>query len=1026
MKIFLRNEQCTCMVVRRLRLVLMCMCLAIGVNVTAFAQINVSGTVSDESGDPMPGVNVVIKGTNTGQVTDLDGRYTISVPNNSSVLVFTFVGYMPKELAVGNQTTINASMTEDSREIEEVVVVGYGSMKVKDLTSAITTVKSADIAKTPAASAMQSLQGKVAGVQIVSAGKPGDGPTVRVRGVGSYPGKGETDPLYVVDGIFYDNINFLNSSDIESISVLKDASAAAIYGVRAANGVILVETKAGAYDKKPQVTFDGYYGVQRAQNVVKMANAEQFVQMVNESGSSADIACVDAAMQRYGRSRVNPNIPDVNTDWYKEIIQLAPIQSYSLDFSGGSSRAAYSIGASYQYQEGILNTTNDNQRFNLRSKLDFKATDWLTVGGNVIYTQMTAHGAEDGPWRGAYFAVPILPVYDELNVDAYPTAYSNAVDLGYRGTQNPFPGMDNRTNVAYTNRITANFYANIDLIPKKLSFKTSYSNVNRNHNSRTMLLPYYVNSKSLRLNTESNISKSFNIDRDQTWDNVLTFNHTFGGNHNLVAMAGSSYRWVFNQGLSGNADQIEDLVDHPESWYIDYAVRKQDGYSDSGTKQYAMSYFGRLAYNFKNRYLLYGTLRADGTSKYQTKWGYFPTVGAGWVISEEGFMTDVNAVNYLKLRASWGQLGNNSVPASDGAQTSTVVNPSMNNIYMQGLTTSGSYSVLGWEVVEETDLGISAKLLKNRLTIEADYYIRDTKNAVIPVAIPGTNDFISRDAGVIRNSGFELAVDWGDALIGNGDLRYNIGGNISFLKNEVRDLYGQPYLNGGSAEFRQRSYVGEPILSYYGWEVEGVWQNPGDIAANADATANGLVPGDYRYKDQNGDGKIDDNDRTILGSYLPTIIYGANLGIEYKGLELTVNLMGQYGNKILNRKRGEYIWTNDTNIDADLATNLWRGEGTSNKYPSSSGLRRSWNQKMSTYFVEDGWFFRIQNIQLAYNIKGKQLLGVTLPDIRIYLTAERPLTVFNYNGFNPEVANGDDNQVHPVPAIYTVGLNLKF
>lgn len=427
--------------------------------------------------------------------------------------------------------------------------------------------------------------------------------------------------------------------------------------------------------------------------------------------------------------------------------------------------------------------------------------------------------------------------------------------------------------------------------------------------------------------------------------------------------------------------------------------------------------------------MLYATMRADGSNKFENKWAYFPAVGAGWVISEENFMKSNSSIDFMKIRFGWGQLGNDKIPRSDGSSATSIKYVALGDQRIAGTVTSNNINILRWEVTEETNIGISANMFDNRLDIEADFYIRDTKDAAIYVNTPVIMGGGLKSAGVIRNSGFELAANWNNNI--TNDLSYTVGVTLSTNKNEVRELYGQNYIDGGSAEFRQRTMVGEPLLAFYGWEVAGVYQNQAEIDADPVAVANGLAPGDFKYVDQQaegeeGYGEIDDKDRVILGSYFPTFMYGANLGIKYKNLELTTNIMGQAGNKILNRKRGEVIWTNDTNWDADLAINRWHGEGTSNKYPSSKGLRKGWNQKMSDYLVEDGSFFRIQNIQLAYTLSDKQLFGVSMPATRISLTAERPLTVFKYNGFNPEVSNGVDNQVHPVPAIYTVGLNVKF
>lgn len=978
-----------------------------------------TGAVFDQADQsPLIGVNILVKGKNTGTITDFDGKFDLLADPGDTLLV-SYIGYVSQEIRLDATTTLTLLLSSDSQVLEEVVVVGYGTQRTKDLTSSITTLKSDDIAKTPTGQAMQALQGKVAGVQIVSSGTPGGGPTVRIRGVGSYPGSNNEAPLYVVDGMFFSNIDFLNTQDIASISVLKDASAAAIYGVRAANGVVLIETKSGKFNQKAEIIYDGYYGVQVAQNVLKMANAEQFTNMALESGSEADATFILNAMQRYGRSRVNPNVPDVNTDWYEEILREAPMQNHSLSINGGSEKATYSIGGSFFTQDGILDMKNQFERFNLRSKIDYNANEWLTIGANMILSNSTRFEPAQDAWFRAYFAVPIMPVFDEQNTDAFPLNLSNAQDLGYRGGQNPLSSTNFSNNRVKSRNILANFYVKIDLIPDKLSFKSSYNHNYIASNQRDVDLPFFVGNGYQR--PDASLVKRVQNTSNQIWDNLLTFTENFGA-HNLQVMAGSSYRdeaWELLQARGLNFP-----IDQEQAWYIAQAETiPVDNVSDNGARQYGLSYFGRLAYNFNHKYLIYGTFRADGSSKYQEKWGYFPTVGVGWVVSEEDFF-DIKGVDYLKFRASWGELGNDNIQASDGASTTNVVTTAINDVLVSGTTTSSTFSSLAWEVVEEWNFGLTSYLLNSRLSIDVDYYSRDTKNAVIPVEIPSVGGTVRRNVGVIRNSGFELGLNWSNAL--SEDLRYNIGGNISTLNNEVIDLFGQPHIDGGTAEFRQRSIVGEPLLAFFGREVLGVYQNQAQIDADPAAKENGLVPGDFIYKDQNGDGMIDDDDRVVLGSYLPSLMYGANLGIGYKNLDFSINIVGQSGNKILNRKRGEVIFTSDTNVDADLAINRWHGEGTSNKYPSSAGTRKGWNQKLSTYFIEDGSFFRVQNVQLAYQLKGKQLSGFLIPDIRIALTAERPLTIFDYNGFNPEVANGVDRQTYPIPAVYTAGLSVKF
>ncbi|WP_228235573.1 SusC/RagA family TonB-linked outer membrane protein [Allomuricauda sp. M10] len=992
-----------------------------------FAQNNttISGTVFDDQGQPLPGANVVLKGTTTGIQTDFDGNFTLDNVPGDGILVFSYIGFTTQEVPVNNRTIMEVNMRLDTQSLDEVVVVGYGTQKKADLTGSIVTVNSEQIEKTPAANPVQSLQGKVAGVQIVTTGSPGASPTVRVRGLGTY--SDATNILYVVDGMFYSNIDFLNPNDIKSMNVLKDASSSAIYGVRAANGVIIIETKSGAKNRKPQIEYNGYTGVQRAQNVLKMANAEQFVTMAVESGSTADVQFVLNAMQRYGRSRVNPNVPNVNTDWYDEIIRDGLIQNHSLSVTGGTDNVSYSLGTNYFAQEGLLDMKNEYERFNIRSKLDVDVMDNVKVGVNTVFSNATQYTPEDSAWFKAYFAVPILPVYDDLNTDATPIRYANAQALGYRGTQNPFPDMKYNDNRLKIRKLLANIYLQTDLIKDKLTFKTTYNVDFSALEERYTNLPYNMGFGDQRI---SSINRKQNNYYNQIWDNILTYNDTFADDHNVTVMAGASYRDEAANRFEATGSDIVG-IDYETSWYLDFAdpLSFNNNVEEANSRIYGQSYFSRLSYNYKDKYLLYGTFRADRSSKFtQDQWGYFPSVGAGWVISQEPFMKDNNIFDFLKLRAAWGRLGNDNVAASAGANTITNTTVDLGDTPVTGITATSTYTDLTWELVEETDFGINMRTFNNRLTLEADYYIRDTKNAIMPVYIPIANVTVSRNSGVIRNSGVEVALNWTNDI--TPDFNYTVGANFTTVKNETMEIEDERgYIDSGSAEFRQRTIVGEPLYAFFGYETTGVYQNQAQIdadpvAQNAIANGQDIEPGYLIYRDRNGDGSITDDDRTVLGSFLPKFTYGGNVGINYKDFGFTLNFYGQSGNKILNRKRGEIIFTNDTNMDADLAKNRWHGEGTSNSYPSSAGLRDSWNQKLSNFWVEDGDFFRIQNIQLAYTLRGEKLKG-NAPDIKFTLTAERPLTLFNYNGFNPEVSDGVDRQTYPVPAIYTVGVNVK-
>ncbi len=1005
-------------------------------SLTAQAQQEVSGRVIDyATSEAVAGVTVSVLGKPVATQTDADGNYAIQAAGND-VLVFRFIGYATQEINVNDRTTINVSLEQEGTALDEVVVIGYGTQRQKDVTAAITTVRAEDIAKTPNAQPMQALQGRVAGVQIVSSGAPGASPTVRLRGIGSF--EGSSAPLYVVDGMFFDNIDFLNPNDIETISVLKDASAAAIYGVRAGNGVVLIETKSGAYNQKAEILYDGYYGIQNPQNVLKMANAQQFVRYINETGAAADIAFVENAMQRFGRSRLDPSIPNVNTDWYSEIMSAAPIQNHNLSFSGGGENIRYSIGGAYFNQEGLLNEArNSFKRFNFRAKIDAQVRDWLTVGGNFNVSTARQYIGDDAAWFRAYFAVPIVPAYDDLNTAAEPYQLGNAQLLGYRGSQNPlFPLLyvDNRNHVG---KVLGNFYANVDLVPSKLSFRTAFNYSLENINVRRVDFAYNDGATD----SESAIRRQHASGFDQVWDNYLTYDDRFD-KHSLNVVLGQSFRSEYRELLAarGTAINPTPVWEAEQFWYLsnatDYDLNSITDNAGINSNLNYLSFFARAAYNYDSRYLVYGTFRRDGNNKFQERWGNFATIGLGWVPTEEEFF-DVNGIDFLKFRGSWGQLGNDAISPSVGRPTVEENNLAINDIRYIGRRLNPTFDLItAWETTVETNLGVDARFLNNRLSLTADYFIRDTRNLSVGIVPPVFRANERRSVGEIRNEGVEIALDWSDQL--TDDLSYSVGGNIATLKNTVLGLGGADGLDAGSAEFRQRSIIGHPYQAFYGYEVVGVFQqgqasNAADLAGMEQASgysrefiqeAN-LQAGDLIYRDVNGDGLINDEDRLVLGSYLPNFTWGANFGMRYKKLEFSALLQGQSGYSILNRKRGEVIFTNDTNIDADLATNMWRGPGTSDRYPSASGIRRPWNQRLSEYFVEDGSYFRIQNVRLSYTFFGQDYRDGRLPETRLTLTAERPLTVFKYNGFNPEVSNGVDRQVYPIPAIYTLGVTIK-
>ena len=987
-------------------------------SVLAFAQqAVVRGIVKDTHGEPLIGVTVLVKGTTQGTATDFDGNYEIKDLPQQAVLRFSQMGMKAQEITVGNKAVINVTLEEDTQLLDDVVVVGYGTAKAKDLTSPIANIKSDEITKVATANAMQAVQGKIAGVQVVNTGEPGAGPSVNIRGVGSF---GNSGPLYVVDGMFYDNIDFINPSDIEDMSVLKDASAAAIYGVRAANGVVLVTTKKGAFAQDAKITYNGYVGIQTPSNMVKMANSAQYAQMLREKdkdGSNLNI--LNKSIELWGGEN---GIPATNTNWYDELTQNAFMQSHSIDVTGGTEKAAYTVGLSYLKQDGILKYNSAYERFTLRTKGDYKPFDWLNLGTNVIVVKGDKLSGSNDAFLKAFTTPSIIPVRD-ANYEGSTDQFASPMQLGLNNglMANPVAQAYYTSSNNEVWQVLPSAYAEITLLPSKLKFKTTYTLDLRMDRYWAHTPVYHVSQNQTQ--ARSFLEKADTFDFNHVIDNVLTYTDSFG-KHNLTAMVGNSVREENNRWLKASAYDVP--AGKPEWGYIKLGDGSTAKGEDNGHTYRGVSFFGRALYNYDHKYLLSLTMRADGSSKYNEKWGYFPSVGAGWVISEEGFMKDQRIFDLLKVRASWGKLGNDRGDASAGFAGINVGTGVVGDQIVPGFTNQDTFSWLNWEVVDETNVGLEAAFFNNRLRVDADYYRRMTNNAIVASPMPITGEMVRGNYGKILNAGFEMNLNWADKV--GKDFTYSVGFNLSTLKNEVKSLKeGVPYLLGNSAEFRTITMPGEAMNSYYGLKAIGVYQNEEQIKNDPIAVANGLLPGDLIFEDVNGDQVIDGNDRQVLGSALPKIMYGANLAMGYKNFDFSMTLNGVAGNKIVNQKRG--MRRNDPflNYDADLVNNRWQGEGTSNKYPSAAGLDRSWNiSQFNSFLVESGNYFRIQNMQLGYtfnHIGPKSKKGAML---RLYVSADRPFTAFSYNGFTPEISGGFDTKTYPMASNYTFGVRLTY
>lgn len=984
----------------------------------------VKGVVVDQTNQPVIGASVQVNGTTIGVVTDIDGTYELANVPDNAVITFSFIGMKSKEVKV-TDSVLNVQLVDDLQKLDEVVVIGYGAAKAKDLTSPITVVKGDELLSTPSTSPMSAIQGKVAGVNVVNSGAPGAGPRVSIRGNGSFT---NSSPLYVVDGMFYDDINFLNNSDIQEMSVLKDASAAAIYGVRAANGVVIITTKKGKRNQNAKITYNGYVGVQSATNVLKMANSEQYAQMLLEANYDAYVANMKASIDRYGGSYADADFHNwtfgANTDWYNELLRKAVITNHSIGISGGSEKAVYSLGVSYLYQDGIMDADNNYKRMNFRAAVDYDATSWLKVGFSGVFSNSTQINPNNAAWKEAFNSPSIYPVYDENNAEAFPEKFASPASVGFTSNfYNPVATAkyNNSRNENY--QVLSNFYAQFNILPERLNFKTNYSYDYTGTRGRSYIKPYYVSSWQQK--SVSELTKSTTNYYNYIWDNTLTYSDKFG-DHKVGAMLGYSMRQQQYRYLWGKASNVPEGKD--EYMYLGQGDADGVTLGDDGYCYRGQSYFARLNYDYAGKYLLMFTMRADGSSKYQEQWGYFPSVGAAWVMSQESFMQNQKVFDYLKLRASWGRLGNDHVAASDGFASINTGNGAsgvFGNTTIPGFQNTSYFSYLKWELVDEANVGVNFSTLNNRLNVDLDWYHRMTKRAVISPRLPFSNDVLAGNYGKILNTGFDVAATWSDR-IGN-DFKYSIGLNMSFLKNRVKDLGGTDYVKGG----KTINMVGEEMNSFYGFKVVGIYQNDAECAADPIAVANGLVPGDFKYEDVNGDNVIDGNDRQTLGAYIPNLTYGVNLGFSWKNLDFELTTYGQAGAQMYNRKRALRYSQSNFNFDESQYKNRWTGEGSTNEHPSAAALVKGWNvsdQKVNSYFVESADFFRIQNITLAYNFRNLKMGNYTLPGLRLSLTADRPFTTFSANAFTPELSDSEgwDVEVYPLTSTYTFGVQIDF
>ncbi|GAB4029655.1 SusC/RagA family TonB-linked outer membrane protein [Spirosoma jeollabukense] len=995
--------------------------------------VRISGRVTGETGEGLPGVSVVVKGSPRGTTSDAQGRYQLNIPNGSATLVFSFVGYVTQEQAVNNKSVIDVQLVPDNKSLNEVVVVGYGQVKKSDLTGAVATVPVDEIRKVAVTSLDQALQGRAAGVQITqNSGAPGGTTSIRIRGGNSI--QGDNEPLYVIDGIPFKNdgassggnfnvLSTLNPSDIESISVLKDASSTAIYGSRGSNGVVIITTKRGKAGKST-ITFDAYYGVQTVRRKYPLLNGREYAQFVNDANTNEGRPAVytQAQVDAFG----------VGTDWQDEIFQQAPIQNYQLSFSGGDEKTQYAIGGGYFKQGGLI-VNSDFDRYSFRINLDRKLTSKIKIGNSLTVNRTVANQARsDGDLGSAGLVTiaalqfpPILPVRNPdgtylLTDPALPFTADNPVALA----------RDNKNrNTAY--RIFGSVFGDYQIIDGlNLRVSLGMDGILQKQDS---YVPRSVSSGLAQGGTAS----IFNS-QSMTWlnENLLTYTRTFNSIHNVTALLG--YTQQANRTESNRSQARNFVNDNLGSGNLasgSVPLTPESGIGTWGLQ----SYLARINYGYKDKYLLTASFRSDGSSRFgaNKQYGYFPSGAIAWRVSEEAFLKNNRVINDLKLRATYGSTGN-----QDGVGNYPAYSLLATQNYVFGNTVStglGPNQIanpdLSWETTTQADLGVDVGFLNNRITLTADVYLKRTKDLLLNVTVPSTSGFSSaiKNLGKVENKGVELSISSRNI---DGAFKWSTDFNFALNRNKVLDIGGTPQIFAGSVANIGQGLnsgiirVGEPLGSFFGYVTNGLYQTADELTALADPQAR--KPGDRKYLDLNGDKKIDDNDRTIIGRAQPKFLGGISNTFSYKGVELTAFFQGVYGNNILNANRYELEYLNaTTNQDRDVL-NRWTPTNTNTDMPRASTTRPA--NRVSTRQIEDGSYLRLKNIQLAYNLPAAVLSTLKIQSVRVYVTAQNYLTWTSYSGYDPEVnrfgqdsrSQGFDYASYPSAKTILFGLNVGF
>ncbi|MDR6785742.1 TonB-linked SusC/RagA family outer membrane protein [Pedobacter africanus] len=1012
---------------------------------TVLAQVKLSGKVTDENNQPLPGVIVQQLNTQNKTATDVNGAYVITLEAaGGKALVFSYVGYTPVTVPYTGNAVLNAGMKPSASDLDEVVVVGYTSQKKSSLTGAIGTVNMAEADKRRVPDVAQVLQGQVAGVQVTqSTGAPGDPINIRIRGEGTI---GNNSPLFIVDGVPSKDISFLNPSDIKSMTVLKDASAAAIYGSRASAGVVVITTNQGVAGKS-RIDFNYFNGIQKATNLPQMLNATQYLNKQEEAWVNAG----NTGTNPYTTAKSRTNL--ANTDWLNELFENGHSQGGQLSVSGGSEKVQYLLAGGFYKQNGIVVYNNDEyKRINFRANINANVTDRFKLGTNFQISNesqdaLSSKGDAPGIIRHAFLRPPVLGVYKDPSDPTW-SADDPFTDLPFYLNNNQVTGWDknfelsqNPIALAYFSndkrnsfRTFGNVYGEYALLAdQSLKFRTNLGVDLMFRHNKQFLKNFgdddgqgakddsgnFIDPGAGRQNRPNGLNEERGQQTNFTWNNTLAYDKTIN-QHQVSALIGSEYISNKSDAISASRRRYDYTMDTFQ--YIDFGGTSRDLYNGgSGAESSLFSLFGSATYSYGNRYFVTGNLRADASSRFgeNHKWGYFPSVSVGWKISQENFMKNAEWISDLKLRASYGQLGNQEI----GDYTYLTLIRKDGEEYK---TDRYGNPDLKWETTTQTNIGLDLGLIKNSLYLSADYFHKVTSGILLPLQLPslvGDVKPTNVNAGEVQNKGFELGLTYTNQ---QHEFKYSINGNIATLKNKVTKLHPNLSLLG-SLQSPFRTVVGESLNSFYGYKMIGIYQNAAEVASYLHGTPGYTEkPGDIKFADLDGNGVINDNDKQFIGSNIPDLTYGLTFSGSYKGFDLSVLLQGVEGIDKYNQLKQIIDYDSRPFNHTTAVLQSWHGEGTSNTVPRLT-LGKNGGDKVSSVFVENASYFRVKNIELGYSfgpIVKKMNIGVQ--NIRLYVSGQNLYTRTKYSGLDPETVDAQDFGTYPQSKAFLFGVNVNF